>query len=391
MSSEDMEISAGVSGSIEHEKVLNIDKLTDTAGKRDDCHVDNESVGPESHVPSQKLERVESSTKETSKDGLSAGSFTHQTQTNWFHECQIPAMSSEDMEITPGVSGSTEHEKVLNVDKLTETVYEGQGGCFKKRRGKRKRKDCARNINEASVRESDFSIVVSRLKESSTSNCGEVVKSSGVTEENTNLKKDGTKDLMAILDSILEIKGASCFCRKHDSQKRQRYKQLIQRHMDFDTIRSRISNKTIDSVVQLFRDMFLLTTNALMFYSKNTRQYKSALLMRDIVKEKLTENRRNVIHSNVDTVCATPSLKVPSVRPCNQKINAAKAADGSDPASGVSNKAKKPRTGGSKENSLSSVKTLHIKKAVGGSKKHEPSTPNLMKEMKEKKRRRTRL
>jgi len=112
--------------------------------------------------------------------------------------------------------------------------------------------------------------------------------------------------------------------------------------------------------------------------------------MRDIVKEKLTENRRNVIHSNVDTVCTTP-LKVPSARPCNQKINVAKAADGSDPASGVSNKAKKPSTGGSKENSPSSVKSLHIKKAAGGPKKHEPSTPNLMKEMKEKKRRRTRL
>jgi len=151
--------------------------------------------------------------------------------------------------------------------------------------------------------------------------------------------------------------------------------------MDFDTIRSRISNKTVGSVGQLFRDMYLLANNALMFYSKNTRQYKSALLMREIVKEKLTENRS----------CATPSLKVPSVRPCNQKVVVAKAADGSDPASGVSNKAKKPGTGGSKENSPSLVKSLHTKKAIGGPKKHEPATPNLMKEIKEKKRRRTRL
>jgi hypothetical protein len=187
--------------------------------KRDDRHVENDSVGPEElRVPSQKLDRVESSTKEMSKDGLSAGSFTHQTETNWSHECQVPAMSSEDMEITLGVSGSIEHEKVLNVDKLTDTVYEGQGGYCKKRRGKRKRKDCGKNINEASVRESDFSIDVSRLKESSTSNCGEVVKSSGITEENTNLKKDEMKELMEILDSVLEIKGASCFGRKHDSQ-----------------------------------------------------------------------------------------------------------------------------------------------------------------------------
>lgn len=186
--------------------------------KRDDCHVDDGSVGPELHVPSQKLDRVESSTKEAAKDGLSAGSFTHETQTKWSHECLVPAMSSEDVEIKPEVSGSIELEKVLDVDKLAHTIYEGQGGSFKKRRGKRKRKDCGRNINEASARESDFSADVSRCKESSTSNCGEVIKSSGINEENTNLKKDGIKDMMEILDSVLEIKGASAFCRRLDSQ-----------------------------------------------------------------------------------------------------------------------------------------------------------------------------
>ncbi|XP_045821648.1 uncharacterized protein LOC123914492 isoform X2 [Trifolium pratense] len=379
--------------------------------KRDDCHVENDSVEPELRVPSQKLERVESSTKETSKDGLSAGSFTHQTETNWSHECQVPAMSSEDMEITPGVSGSTEHEKVLNVDKLADTVYEGQGGCCKKRRGKRKRKDCSRNINEASVRESDFSIDVSRLKESSTSNCGEVVKSSGITEENTNLKKDEMKDMMEILDSVMEIKGASCFTRKHDSQKRARYRQLIRRHMDFDTIRSSISNKKINSKIELFRDMLLLANNALIFYSKNTRQYKSALLMREIVTEKLRENgtvcTKSDIHAlrEIGTVCTKsdihadvdsnsmvlpvqdPPVKVRSVRSGNRKIDVAETADVSNPVSGLSHVAKK-KPSSSKEDSPSSAKPLHIKKAFGGPKKIEPATPTPTKETKEKKRRR---
>ncbi|CAI8618160.1 unnamed protein product [Vicia faba] len=351
--------------------------------KRDDCRVDNDTVGPELHVPSQKIERVKSSTKEVSKDGLSAGSFTHQTETNWSHESQVPAMSSEDMDISPEVSGSIEHEKILIVDKSTHTVYEGQGGCCKKRRGKRKRKDCGKNINEVSVRESDFSIDMSRFKESSTSNCGEVVKSSGITEDNANLKKDEVKDMTEILDSVLEIKGASAFCRKHDSQKRARYRQLIRRHMDFDAIRSRISNKTINTMMELFRDMLLLTNNALIFYSKNTRQYKSALLMRDVVTQKLKVNvkffSRSVINVDVSNsmklLDRDPSVKVESGHP----------GGGSNPASGISRGDKKPSKS-SKEDSPSSLKSLHIKKGFGGPKKLEPATP--LKEMKEKKRRR---
>ena len=172
-------------------------------------------------MPSQKLERVESSTKEMSKDGLSAGSFTHETRTNWSPECQVPAVSAEDMETKPEVSHSTEPGKVLSVDNLAHTIYEGQGAGFKKRRGKRKRKDCSKNIKEASVGESDLldsADVVSWCKESSTSNCGEVAKSSGVDDHNRNLKKDGVENIMEILDSIFETKGASAFRRRLDSQ-----------------------------------------------------------------------------------------------------------------------------------------------------------------------------
>ncbi|MCI30411.1 bromodomain protein, partial [Trifolium medium] len=93
--------------------------------------------------------------------------------------------------------------------------------------------------------------------------------------------------------------------------------------MDFDTIRSSISNKTINSKMELFRDMLLLANNALIFYSKNTRQYKSALLMREIVTEKLRENgtfcTKSDIHANVDSKSMVlpvqdPSVKVRSVR-----------------------------------------------------------------------------
>ncbi|KAK7362913.1 hypothetical protein VNO77_05038 [Canavalia gladiata] len=335
--------------------------------KRDDCYVGNGSVAPELLVPSKKLDRVESSTKEMSKDGLSAGSFTHETQTNWSHgECQVPAMSCEDIETKPEVSGSSEQDKVLNVEKLANVVNEQKVGGLKKRRGKRKRKDCGKNINEASVRESDFSADV--CKESSTSNCGEVVKSSGINEEeNTNLKKEGIKDLMKILGSVLVVKGASAFCRRLDSQKRGRYKKMIRQHMDFDTIRSRISNQTIKSARELFRDLLLLTNNALVFYSKSTREYKTAQLLRDLVTKMLREKLKcfssSVTLANTSRTLPVhddPSVKVRSVRPGNRKI-VAKVAGGSNSASGISLGAKKT----SKVDSPPSVESLPIKKAFG--------------------------
>ncbi|TKY71646.1 bromodomain-containing protein 8 [Spatholobus suberectus] len=336
--------------------------------KRDDCHVDKGSGHPKLHVASQKLERVESSTKETSKDGLSAGSFTHETRTNWSPECPVPAGSAEDLETKPEVSHSTEQVKVSNVDKLAHTISEGQGGSFKKRRGKRKRKDCGRNMKEASVGESDLldsADVVSWCKESSTSNCGEVAKSCGVDNQYRNLKKDRVEDMVNILDSIFETKGASAFRRRLDSQKRGRYKKMIRQHMDFDTIRSRISSQTIKSSVELFRDLLLLTNNALVFYSKSTREYKSALLLRDIVTKKMRESLKGT--SNKATTQATnvpiklpvhnPHVKPRSVRPGNRKI-VAKAVGGNNSASGVSHGTKKPN----KVDSPSSVESLTVKK-----------------------------
>ncbi|RDX68902.1 hypothetical protein CR513_52059, partial [Mucuna pruriens] len=365
--------------------------------KRDDCHVDKGLGRPKVHVVSQKLERVESSTKETSKDGLSAGSFTHETRTNWSPECPVPAGSAEEnMETKPEVSHSTEQVNVLSVDKLAHTIYEGQGGSCKKRRGKRKRKDCGRNMKDASVGESDLldsADVVSWCKESSTSNCGEVAKSCDVDDQIRNLKKERVEDMMEILDSIFETKGASAFRRRLDSQKRGRYKKMIRQHMDFDTIRSRISSQTIKSRVELFRDLLLLTNNALVFYSKSTREYKSALLLRDIVTKKMRESLKGTSNNKGTTTEATtnvpiklpahnPHVKPRSVRPGNRKI-VAKAVGGNN------SETKKP----CKVDSPSSVESLTVKKKGFGRPKklargaagQRPATP-----MKGKKRVRTR-
>ncbi|XP_029128484.1 uncharacterized protein LOC109805132 isoform X2 [Cajanus cajan] len=370
----DLEQSEGLIGSLES-KLESLE--AEGNEKTGDCRVNDGSAEQELQVPSQRLDRAKSSAKEVSKD---AGSFTHETETNWSHGNLVPTMSCEEMETKPQVSGSTEQEKVLNVDKPAHTVYEGQEDGLKKWSGKRKRKDYGRNFNEVSVKESDLSADV--CKESSISNCGEIVKPSGMNKENENLKKDGIMDLMEILDSVMVVRGSSAFCRRLDSQKRGRYKRMIRQHMDFDTIRSRISNQTIKSVMELFRDLLLLTNNAISFYSKITREYKTAIQIRDLVikasREKLKCLGSSVTLANTSSISISissstststspvhdPSVKVRSMRPGNRKI-VAKVADGKSSSERVSLRAKNA----TKVNSPHSVESLPIKKAFGRTKK----------------------
>lgn len=154
-----------------------------------------------------------------SKDGLSAGSFTEDIRTYWSAECRIPAaVSVEDMETNPETSQPYEREKVSGIEKLTETLYGGRRGSLKKRRGKRKRKFCNRDVKEGSTGETDFLgsndvLTALRCTENATSNRGEVAGSSGA-----DLSKDGIDDLMEIYNSLLENKSASVFRRRLDSQ-----------------------------------------------------------------------------------------------------------------------------------------------------------------------------
>ena len=74
--------------------------------------------------------------------------------------------------------------------------------------------------------------------------------------------------------------------------------------MDFDTLRSRITSHSIVSVKELFRDLLLLANNALVFYSKSTREYKSAMLLRDLTSEALHDH----FHVASSTKPASPNL-----------------------------------------------------------------------------------
>lgn len=303
------------------------------AERREDCHVSYDSSQTESPVLFRKCDGIESSSKETSKDGLSAGSFTQDTKTNWTPECRVPTdMPAAEMEIKPEVSISPEENKVSSIWKLSDSIFAGQVSSLKRRRGKRKRKDCSKDVKEGSVGESEFlgsadALFATRCKDNSTSTSGQIARCSTVDDQSRGSSKDRVVDVRVIFDSIAENKCASVFHRRLDSQKRGRYKKMILQHMDIDTIRSRIASGSITTAKEIFRDLLLLANNALVFYSKTTREYKSALLLRDIVTKSLQQNLKNYITKTTITFLSTtspllnPPVKPQSARPGNGKLS----------------------------------------------------------------------
>lgn len=137
-------------------------------------------------------------------------------------------------------------------------------------------------------------------------------------------------------------------------QKRGRYKKMIRQHTDFNTIKSRIASHCITSASELFRDLLLLSNNSLVFYSKNTREYKSALLLRDIITQKLQQHfkysHRTATPPNLSVKTLTPTrpVKPRSVRPGNCKASG-KVADAGNAVTRTSNEGKKPSNDDSTE------------------------------------------
>ncbi|KAL5579346.1 hypothetical protein UlMin_011788, partial [Ulmus minor] len=285
----------------------------------------------ESPVSFQKSPAFETSSKETSKDGLSAGSFTLETRRSCSSECQIPSAASvEETETKPEALHSSQPEKPSIVKRSFDDLHGRHGGTPKKRRGKRKRKDSSWEVKEASVGESGLLhsvdvVPASRSKDNLASHCAEVCRSSGSDNRNRSSNKDGIDDLLKIFNSVLEHKFATTFRHRLDSQKRGRYKKLIRKHVDLDTLRTRINGGLIMSLEELFRDLLLLANNALVFYSKNTREHKSALLLRDFTTKTLRQHFNNDSGSASAKLSPVPAISKPlvkprSVRPGNQNL-----------------------------------------------------------------------
>ncbi|KAK5825835.1 hypothetical protein PVK06_020703 [Gossypium arboreum] len=202
--------------------------------KRNDSRVDYDSSPTESALPCPKSEGFKFYSKDTCKDGLSAGSFTQEAQTNWALDCQIPAaVPTEDTDSKPvGDALTYEREKFSSIDKLADALCGGKLPCMRKRRGKRKRKDCSKDTKEGSVRESEAlcpADVASALlcKENSVSNSAQIAKSSAVEDQSGGSTREGIDDIMRIFSSVAENDCASVFRQRLDSQNTREYKSAL--------------------------------------------------------------------------------------------------------------------------------------------------------------------
>lgn len=102
--------------------------------------------------------------------------------------------------------------------------------------------------------------------------------------------------------------------------------------MDLYTIKSRINSCSISSAKELFMDFLLVANNAAIFYSKNTREHKSAVFLRDIVTKSLRQYLTEDHHPHRSSI--TTSTKVPVL-----------PSTCTSPAVRTSVATKKPRTG----------------------------------------------
>lgn len=192
------------------------------AAKVEDCQVDYDTSRTESPEPVPKTKLIEFSAKETSKDSLSAGSFTQDFRSSFSPECRIRELeSTPEMETKPKILESDEHETLISI-KLQGLMNENKS-TLRKRRGKRKRKDCNMEVREGSIVESEHFCPAnvqtnSSWKETSTSGCGEINKSSSTDGKYRGLFRGTSASLMELFSIVAESKHAMVFRRRLDSQ-----------------------------------------------------------------------------------------------------------------------------------------------------------------------------
>ncbi|KAF7846856.1 hypothetical protein BT93_L3661 [Corymbia citriodora subsp. variegata] len=248
-------------------------------------NVEYDSSRTVSVVPVQNSYGAKSYQRQTPEGALS-DSFTQEVSANSSSDgCVQLSVSAEGKETKPRIPKLSKRDKDRKIDMELQDLCRGQGGFLKKKRGLRKRKNCVVQVKEGSVGESEFISPDNVLTDS---------------QSRKGRRKETINDLMRIFDSVVEHKSANIFYRRLNCQKIGRYKRLIRQHMDFHTIRSRISSLAVTSSTEVFRDLLLLVNNSLVFYSRRTREHKSALLLRDIVTQKLKQHYKgtDIVHAD---------------------------------------------------------------------------------------------
>lgn len=103
---------------------------------------------------------------------------------------------------------------------------------------------------------------------------------------------------------------------------------MIRQHLDIETIRSRVTSHCITTRTELYRDLLLLVNNALVFYSPNSREHQSAVILRGLITstfQKLRiKNSSTMVaaaHNNKRTVkTSDPMAKPRRLQPAKRNV-----------------------------------------------------------------------
>ncbi|MCO5574813.1 hypothetical protein L7F22_028606 [Adiantum nelumboides] len=97
-------------------------------------------------------------------------------------------------------------------------------------------------------------------------------------------------ELLILLECLRSISGhrfAPLFKGRPEIQSDARYRCLVKRPMDFDIVRTKLEEGTYSESLEFFRDMMLIFSNALVFYSRDSQEYGAALVLRESLMREL--------------------------------------------------------------------------------------------------------
>ncbi|KAJ3677658.1 hypothetical protein LUZ60_003382 [Juncus effusus] len=103
-----------------------------------------------------------------------------------------------------------------------------------------------------------------------------------------------SEPLLALMEMIRSDNSASLFQRRQEPQESETYKSMIKRHVDLDSIQSKLdlrnSLESYSSPLEFYRDLLLLCTNALLFFPKSSPEFSSASSLLSLVNSHLSSS-----------------------------------------------------------------------------------------------------
>lgn len=99
--------------------------------------------------------------------------------------------------------------------------------------------------------------------------------------------------LRAFLESVRTSKPGSVFERRLESQDDAKYRCTIRRHVDLETVRSRLDggSGSYASATEFYRDLLLLCANALVFYPRGSPERSAAARTRALVAKHMSKDQ----------------------------------------------------------------------------------------------------